>query len=218
MKKAFTAVEVIVVIIIMGVIASIMMLAIKPNKYRDEALLIQAEKMLAEIDDVTQKIMLFDSKSRDLTQIIDPDTDNAYDMRSAPTRAEYFTTLDKLFRKYLITTKKTCINPNDCSQACATFGNPKYKSFQLKSGSCVALVNDSNIIAPYAVFPNDNMFTKLNFNAYSDSYFHYYMYIDANGLEGPNQYGKDWFQIPLGRKGIIYNIQGTTCKLDMSDC
>ena len=50
---AFTMAEAIIVMTILGIIATIMITNLKPAEFRDEALIVQAKKLLLEIDQAT---------------------------------------------------------------------------------------------------------------------------------------------------------------------
>ena len=56
--KAFTMAEAIIVMTILGIIATIMITNLKPSEFRDKALLTQAKKVLREIDEATYQIMI----------------------------------------------------------------------------------------------------------------------------------------------------------------
>ena len=61
-KKAFTMAEAILVMTILGIIASIMITTIKPAKFKEEGLKTLAKKVLSGIDTATSQILINDSK------------------------------------------------------------------------------------------------------------------------------------------------------------
>ena len=61
-KKAFTMAEAILVMTILGIIASIMITTIKPAQFKEEGLKTLAKKVLSGIDTATSQILINDAK------------------------------------------------------------------------------------------------------------------------------------------------------------
>ena len=57
-KKAFTMAEAILVMTILGIIATIMITTLKPAEFKDKGLKILAKKVLSEIDTATTQILI----------------------------------------------------------------------------------------------------------------------------------------------------------------
>ena len=58
LNKAFTMAEAIIVMTILGIIATIMITNLKPSEFRDKGLQILAKKVLMQLDTATQQIMI----------------------------------------------------------------------------------------------------------------------------------------------------------------
>ena len=57
-KRAFTMAEAILVMTILGIIATIMITTLKPAEYKDKGLAIMARKVLSEIDTATTQMLI----------------------------------------------------------------------------------------------------------------------------------------------------------------
>ena len=62
-KRAFTMAEAILVMTILGIIATIMITTLKPAEYKDKGLAIMARKVLSEIDTATTQMLINNSAS-----------------------------------------------------------------------------------------------------------------------------------------------------------
>lgn len=215
-KKAFTIVELIIVMVIMGVLVAVLMPTIKPAQYKEQALEALANKTLAEIQDATTKIMLLDSPNNSLNKIINPDSGGLLSSNGATQtdRIKYLNALEKLYKKYLVTTRKNIQNTVTCSPVYPYAGSDSnLRSFKLKNDACVMLRYDTNGVVELVNFPGQDKFTKIVPDNVPN-YDKYVIYIDTNGKTEPNQYGKDMFILLLGHRGIIYNIEGTSCNFN----
>ena len=80
--KAFTMAEAILVMTILGIIATIMISTLKPAQYKDQAMQIMAKKVLSQIDNATTQILMNNTMDGTLDTLIDPDTNNVFNMFS----------------------------------------------------------------------------------------------------------------------------------------
>ena len=63
-KKAFTMAEAILVMTILGIIATIMISTLKPAEFKEKGLAVLAKKVLSEIDTATTQILLNNSSTK----------------------------------------------------------------------------------------------------------------------------------------------------------
>ena len=189
-KKAFTMAEAIIVMTILGIIATIMITNLKPSEFRDKGLQVMAKKVLMQLDTATQQIMVNNTQNGKLTTVYVPNstTQVAFGAMDA-------TNMSVLYKKYLVTTRKAC-DTADCG--CNSFAG-NYK-FHLKDGACVSL----RLLATPATmtatrFPGE--VNDVNTTAKGLGYFHF----DVNGLDEPNVMGKDRFKVPINDDGIFYD-------------
>lgn len=190
-KKAFTMAEAILVMTILGIIATIMITNIKPTEFRDKGLSVLAKKVLTQIDAATQQIVLSHTQQGYLS--------NVYPIGSTSSSAFTALTEDQvqaLYKKYLVTTRKTCTNE---TTDCRCFG--KGFVLMLKDGSCMAYKNATAAVDTR--FPGEGADVNVTPNMG-------YIFIDINNTDEPNVMGKDQFVVPLNQEGIHYDAQPTT--------
>ena len=109
-KKAFTMAEAIIVMTILGIIATIMITNLKPAEFRDKGLQVQAKKILQQLDTATQQIMVNNTQNGKLNQIFPSGVTTSTFTYSATANAAQLTAL---YKKYLTTTRKACTNAED---------------------------------------------------------------------------------------------------------
>ena len=181
-KKAFTMAEAILVMTILGIIATIMITSLKPAQFKDKGFSIMANKVLSEIDTAMTQILVNDSKYGQLSNLIDGNV-----MFSFAT-TDKSANLKNLFKKYLTTTRKD-ITGTYCATD-TTF------SFSLKDGACMG-VKMGKVDNAATIFPGEDTTTSTT-ATYGTIKF------DINGAEEPNATGKDQFLLPIGIDGIMY--------------
>ena len=92
--KAFTMAEAILVMTILGIIATIMISTLKPAEYKDKALAILAKKVLSEIDTATTQILINNSQNGKMTALYIPNSSNTFQFKD---NCEY---VAQLYKKY----------------------------------------------------------------------------------------------------------------------
>ena len=202
-KHAFTMAEAILVMTILGIIATIMITTLKPAEYKDKGLAIQAKKVLSEIDTATTMILMNDVfDERGLVYLLTPD---ARETMIIQRHQDYIITLEKLYKKYMTATRKPCTSEAECG-ICAVplCDDTTERAFYLKDGACVRLSNcywkpDAEI---FTIFPGE-VNQVLAPNGSNGSLL--YITFDTNGIEEPNVFGKDQFRLPMNRLGIMYD-------------
>lgn len=180
-KKAFTMAEAILVMTILGIIATIMISTLKPAQFKDKALKIMAKKVMGEIDTATTQILL-NEPSGALCSI------EGYD--DCKPIANYY-------KKYMATTRRE-VSFNDRH---SSFGS----GFYLKDGAFVEIGCQVGgpLIMSHIVFPGEDNVS----NTYTHISSRQYIYFDTNGDEEPNMWGKDRFMMPTNCKGIDYEFE-----------
>ena len=73
-KRAFTMAEAILVMTILGIIATIMISTLKPAEFQEKGLQVLAKKVLSEIDTATTQILMNNSANGTMETIYQADT------------------------------------------------------------------------------------------------------------------------------------------------
>ena len=199
--KAFTMAEAILVMTILGIIATIMITTLKPAQFKDKGLEIMARKVLSEIDTAVTQILINDTADGDLRHTIDPDNPGVPYVFSE--NAKIDATI-KLLKKYLTATRQEVSNDSFCKSGNAT-------AFYLKDGACIGIWPISSTRSIYSNFPGENSTIQMSIGHYDDtevsiSYLAMTaFFIDTNGDKEPNTIFKDRFAIPVGVYGIKYD-------------
>jgi len=181
-KKAFTMAEAILVMTILGIIATIMITTLKPAEYKDKALKILSKKVLSEIDTATTQILINNSQNGTMISLMPGGA-------SATTFGDNVANTEMLYKIYLTSIRKNC-NTADCP--CNSYG----AKFYLKDGACVGLT--ATTTATNTILPGETANTSVTPQQGV-------IFFDINGEEGPNIYGKDQFVLPVNNSGIAYD-------------
>ena len=107
---AFTMTEAILVMTILGVIATVMISTIKPQEYKEKALRISAKKVLNSIDHATSMILINDSLDGSMYNIV-ATSGTKFNIAAMANKAGA-DNLGGLYKKYLVSTRKTCADAN----------------------------------------------------------------------------------------------------------
>ena len=188
-KNAFTMAEAVLVMTILGIIATIMITTLKPAEFKEKGLAVLAKKVLGEIDTATTQILLNNSSTGTMANIYQANTSTLFNTNATSTTNSNH--LGVLYKKYLTATRKPCNNATNCG-GCNGYNN----KFYLKDGVCVGIT-----VGPVANaatwFPEEASATTMNTT-------NGVIFFDVNGLQEPNTAGKDQFLLPLGEEGIKY--------------
>ena len=208
MYFGFTMAEAVLVMTILGIIATIMITTLKPAEFKEKALAILANKVMTEIDTATTQILLNDSRDGTMEKLIAVDGTN-FGLGTDQDGLQFGRRMELLlglYKKYLSASRKAC-NDNSCSCYKKIVGSGTspgdYRFVNLKNGACLAIRTLSvyNSEAQFFNFPGEDWSKVSNLYINVSGY----IYFDINGLEEPNTRGKDIFRIPLGKYGIVYN-------------
>ena len=195
-KRAFTMAEAIIVMTILGIIATIMITNLKPTEFRDKGLQVLAKKVLMQLDTATQQIMVNNTQNGKLTTVYIPNstTQVAFNAIDA-------SNLAILYKKYLVTTRKSCTSANDCG-VCYPTNTVQAAYFYLKDGACVRIWRGTSTGGFTTQFPGETNSISANVSYGGSMGF---ALFDVNGLDEPNVWGKDLFQVPINADGIFYD-------------
>ena len=186
-KSAFTMAEAILVMTILGIIATIMITTLKPAEYKDRGLAILAKKVLSEVDTATTQILINNSAAGNTSTLYEPGTSTVFTFANS-NQAD---NIGKLYKRYLTATRKPC---NDANCPCNSLAN----KFYLKDGACLGISAGAPSANIQTIFPGENTVTEIAPPS------HGYIFFDTNGEEEPNVMGKDQFLLPIGAEGIQY--------------
>ncbi|MBQ8475724.1 type II secretion system protein [bacterium] len=191
-KRAFTMAEAVLVMTILGIIATIMITTLKPAEFKEKGLSVLAKKVMSEIDTATTQILLNNSSDGTMSNLYIPGSSTLFNVGTSAVNTTNSENLGKLYKKYLTATRKACNSDAACG-ACNNYSN----KFFLKDGVCIGISAGKPASAVNTWFPgeaNDTVETP----GYGVIFF------DVNGTEEPNTLGKDRFLMPLGAEGIKY--------------
>ncbi len=208
---AFTMAEAVLVMTILGIIATIMITTLKPAEFKDKGLRVLADKVLGEIDTATTQILLNDSRDGTMENLIAVDgtnfgAGNTIGGNNIPAKS---TKLAGLYKKYLSATRKECNNKNCVCYAFSEdlineYTADHFNFFYLKDGACMGVVTRNDYIdTSYKyLFPGEDADEIGNQKVKGVSI---QIVFDINGDNEPNTWGKDKFIIPVSKYGIIYD-------------
>lgn len=191
-KQAFTMAEAVLVMTILGIIATIMITTLKPAEFKDKGLKVLAKKVMSEIDNATTQILLNDTADGTLDKLYEADTAEGESPATfSSATAGKASDMAKLYKKYLTTIRKSCDNSKDCG-TCYDYD----AKFFLKDGACVGLKSGAQEKA-VTIFPGETETSEIDAT-------HGVIFFDINGVDEPNTLGKDQFLMPLNSEGIQY--------------
>ena len=186
---AFTMAEAIIVMTILGIIATIMITNLKMTEYRDRALQVQAKKVIEQIDQATQQIIINHTINGSLSQIYHATNNSVINV------VDSITSMPIYYKKYMYAVRTATPIDMTFLQDVSYGGVKDLVPIKLKDGTCFVY---GNTIGPrHTMYPG---ITGLNVNVT-----HGFIYLDVNCEDEPNKQGKDEFVIPLYEYGIKYD-------------
>lgn len=198
-KKAFTMAEAILVMTILGIIATIMITTLKPAQFKEDALRTLGRKVMSEIDTAMSQVAINDSQDGKMSSLlVDETSGNTFSFAS--TTAAHATRLEKILKKYLTTTRTAVSATSFCG---ATVSSTTF-SFALKDGACLGVKMGAS--AYTSQFPGETGSTAITATSKDEDGQTLLgsLYIDTNGDDEPNVFGKDRFAFPVAVSGIYY--------------
>ena len=201
---AFTMAEAILVMTILGIIATIMISTLKPAQFKDKGLQIMARKVMSEIDTAITQILINDTIDGDLSYVVDLDNPGSTFIFGAPSKDVESI---KLLKKYLSATRQELSDDSFCRNTLAGYKIPIDRVFYLKDGACVGMQShlDSEHPATRFIMPGEKSVGYMSCSCEDTGIkLLFTIHIDTNGDEKPNALGRDQFIFPIGNRGIIY--------------
>ena len=208
-QSAFTMAEAILVMTILGVIASVMITTLKPAEFKEKALAVLAQRRVGDIDQAMRNVLNSHSQDSTLRNLFKLNSTETFDFFDSPTLTE------ELFKEYLVTTRQGfdvdgdgSVNSRDVALIYYTknmkIGDAVYAAhngygfaFVLKDGSNVIFTNKP---ATNTCLPKETEPCAVSSSLGSIT-------IDTNGYkEQPNLLCKDIFILPLDENGIVYDM------------
>ena len=185
LRKAFTMAEAILVMVILGIIATIMISTLRPVEFRDRGFAVLAKKVLGQVDAATTQIIFNNTQDSRMDRMYPPGSNSAYKSFGAD-----LANTKALYNTYLVGTRET-----PSSDWCTATTN---RHMKLKDGSCLGFHAGTTAPSSYNWIPGE---TTSHANASGEIG---YISIDVNDGEEPNVFGKDRYSIPIGTYGIAY--------------
>ena len=99
-SSAFTMAEAIIVMTILGIIASLVITNLRPDNYRDGALETLTKKSIEQIDEATKHILHYNSFNGTMNELYLPGENEKFSF------SQDFSKTFQLYKKYLTTTRK----------------------------------------------------------------------------------------------------------------
>ena len=181
-KKAFTMAEAIMVMVILGIIATIMISTMKPTEFRDRGFAVLAKKVLGQIDSATTQIIFNNAWNSSMANLYNPTNASLqYSFSSNCTWTRDY------YKKYLVGTRESVAGAW-CKKG-TTY-------MMLKDGSCLGF----GAAAANSWIPGES--GSVTKNTYATEIGA--IYIDLNDDDEPNIYGKDQYILPISAEGIAY--------------
>lgn len=202
--KAFTMAEALIVMTMLGIIATVMLTTLKPAEFKEKGLKVAAKKVLSEIDTATSQILINDAVDGNFDKVYNVNRTaqivtsaageakkcNSEDESTSDACGTDAAALAALYKKYLTATRTVCKGDVDCPCQSNT------ASFYLKDGACIGISIGSQASAA-TIFPGEDETTSLTAT-------NGVLFFDTNGKEEPNVVGKDQFLLPFDKNGIQY--------------
>ena len=192
--KAFTMAEAVLVMTILGIIATVMITTIKPARFKEQGYKVLAKSVYASIDTAVTQILVDKAPFNKLDQVYksgsSTDLFNMHESNSS--QNEEFI---KLLKDYMATARGNI--PNVCNKT-------GYSSILLKNGACIGVIAGTTSEKIETWIPGEESSSSM-YLSYGN------IFVDINGDDEPNVLGKDQFNIPLNVNGIEDGSSGVGC-------
>lgn len=212
-KIALTMSEVLIVLTVLGVIAAIIITTVKPASKDAKKYAFQAQKVLAEIDDATSRILQNHSPEGKMSKLYKLDTEQIFVIEGSQIN---YQELVKLYKKYLAT-RRTNNYAYDSKACMSEAPSVNGITLNLKNGACFILIQGKTINnvssttsgcnvnyvrnkSVDVLYPGDTEKVHVCADGILGM-----IQLDINSLQGPNQDGLDRFYLPFSDNGIEYD-------------
>ncbi|MBR6298245.1 MAG: hypothetical protein IKR34_03275 [Candidatus Gastranaerophilales bacterium] len=193
--KAFTMAEAVLVMTILGIIATVMITTIKPARFKEQGYKVLAKSVYASIDTAVTQILVDKAPFNKLDQVYKSGSSTElFNMNeSDSSQNEEFI---KLLKDYMATARGDI--PNVCNKT-------GYSSILLKNGACIGVIAGTTSEQIETWIPGEESSSQM-YLSYGN------IFVDINGDDEPNVLGKDQFNIPLNINGIEDGSSGEGVK------
>ena len=181
--KAFTMAEAVLVMTILGIIATVMITTIKPARFKEQGYKVLAKSVYASIDTAVTQILVDKAPFNKLDQIYKSGSNTAVFSMAEESNAIEFV---NLLKDYMATARGDI--PNVCNKT-------GYSSILLKNGACIGVIAGTTSEKIETWIPGEESSSQM-YLSYGN------IFVDINGDDEPNVLGKDQFNIPLNINGI----------------
>ena len=182
-KQAFTMAEAVLVMTILGIIATVMITTIKPARFKEQGYKVLSKSVYASIDTAVTEILTDKAPFNKLDQVYKSGSNTAIFSMAEESNAIEFV---NLLKDYMATARGDI--PNVCNKT-------GYSSLLLKNGACISVVSGTTSEQIESWIPGEGSSTPI-YLSYGN------IFVDTNGDEEPNVLGTDQFNIPLNINGI----------------
>lgn len=199
-KRAFTLVEILICLTVIGVLAVILISNLKIDRFNEKSLIAQGHKVMQSYDQASIKIREVETKKCPLASFIaQAPGENSLGLVGADGEM----TLDEVYNlygnyiKYVNPSKLSfCNNTTYCTTA--SLDDKTIAGAKLPTGAYVGIQLMKIDTCPDYYIPGENTIKKSSELCWAK------LYVDANGKEEPNQLGKDIFIFGIGDQGVVH--------------
>lgn len=200
-KQAFTLVETIICLTILGVLAVVLLSNLKPDKFNEKALIAQGYKVLESFDQASIKIREVEHDKCPMASFIaQAPGENSLGLINASGAEMSLDEIYALYSDYIkfVNPSKIsfCNNTTYCTTA--SLDDKTLAGAKLPTGAYVAIQKTAIVKCPNYYIPGESGVKT------SDELCWGKLYVDGNGKEKPNELGKDIFVFGLGDQGVIH--------------
>ena len=195
MKKAFTLVEILLCMVIIGVIAVVMVQTIKTKDFTEKSYIANALKIMDNIEQASLKIRELEKTNCPMGMFMINIMDTwEYALVNSSGNSASATDVINLYAKYLKfenTGLKFCDHTGYCS-------NDDIIGAKIHSDSFIGFEITSTEDCPNYYMPGSDTLTNGKGKCWGK------LYMDVNGTKGPDELGKDVFIFGMNEIGIAY--------------
>ncbi len=197
-KHAFTLAEQMIVLILVGIIASAVTVVVRPANISNEALKKAGKSLFVQVEFATKQMVARNARNNTLTRMVDASGEFSIASTSSLDRmlALYKKNLMGL-RSATLETNYAALKLTDGTTTLSSLSASSFKGFTLKNGAYFGVKLNGNCTTEitYIYDPSTpELRNKKNTCGI--------IFIDINAENSPNQLGYDQYILALGKRGI----------------